>query len=43
VEQTLGHIDTSTDSVAIIREVASASRAMREAYVEMALAWGRAQ
>jgi AcrR family transcriptional regulator len=31
VEQTLGHIDTSTDSVAIIREVASASRTMREA------------
>jgi AcrR family transcriptional regulator len=35
VEQTLSHIDTSTDSVAIIREVASASRTMREAYVDV--------
>jgi AcrR family transcriptional regulator len=35
VEQTLGHIDTSTDSAAIIREVASASRTMREAYVDV--------
>ena len=35
VEQTLSHIDTSTDSVAVIREVASASRTMREAYVDV--------
>ncbi len=35
VEQTLSHIDTSTDSVAIVREVASASRTMREAYVDV--------
>jgi AcrR family transcriptional regulator len=35
VEQTLSHIDTSIDSVAIIREVASASRTMREAYVDV--------
>ncbi len=35
VGQTLSHIDTSTDSVAIIREVASASRTMREAYVDV--------
>ena len=35
VEQTLSHIDTSTDPVAIIREVASASRTMREAYVDV--------
>lgn len=35
VEQTLSHIDTSTDSVAIIREVAAASRTMREAYVDV--------
>jgi AcrR family transcriptional regulator len=35
VEQTLSHIDTSTDSAAIIREVASASRTMREAYVDV--------
>jgi AcrR family transcriptional regulator len=35
VGQTLSHIDTSTDSTAIIREVASASRAMREAYVDV--------
>jgi len=35
VEQTLSHIGTSTDSVAVIREVASASRTMREAYVDV--------
>jgi len=35
VEQTLSHIDTSTDSVAIIREVASASRTMRESHVDV--------
>jgi AcrR family transcriptional regulator len=35
VEQTLSHIGTSTDSAAIIREVASASRTMREAYVDV--------
>jgi AcrR family transcriptional regulator len=35
VEQTLRHIDTSTDSAAIIREVASASRTMREAHVDV--------
>lgn len=35
VEQTLSHIDTSTDSMAIIREVASASRTMREAHVDV--------
>jgi AcrR family transcriptional regulator len=35
VEQTLTHIDTTTDPVAIIREVASASRTMREAYVDV--------
>lgn len=35
VEQTLSHIDTSTDPAAIIREVASASRTMREAYVDV--------
>lgn len=35
VEQTLRHIDTSTDSAAIIREVAAASRTMREAYVDV--------
>jgi AcrR family transcriptional regulator len=35
VEQTLSHVDTSTDSAAIIREVASASRTMREAYVDV--------
>ena len=35
VEQTLSHIDTSTDSAAIIREVAVASRTMREAYVDV--------
>ena len=33
--QTLSHIGTSTDSAAIIREVASASRTMREAYVDV--------
>ena len=35
VEQTLSNVDTSTDPAAIIREVASASRTMREAYVDV--------
>ncbi len=35
VQQTLSHIDTATDSAAIVREVASASRTMREAYVDV--------
>lgn len=35
VEQTLSHVDTFTDSTVIIREVASASRTMREAYVDV--------
>jgi AcrR family transcriptional regulator len=35
VEQTLSNVDTSTDSAAIIREVAAASRTMREAYVDV--------
>ena len=35
VDQTLSRIDTATDSVAIVREVASASRTMREAYVDV--------
>ena len=35
VEQTLNAVDTSTDPAAIIREVASASRTMREAYVDV--------
>jgi AcrR family transcriptional regulator len=35
VEQTLSNVDTAPDSVAIIREVASASRTMREAYVDV--------
>jgi AcrR family transcriptional regulator len=35
VAQTLSRIDTSTDPAAIIREVASASRTMREAYVDV--------
>jgi AcrR family transcriptional regulator len=35
VEQTLSNVDTASDSVAIIREVASASRTMREAYVDV--------
>ncbi len=35
VEQTLSDVDTSTDPAAIIREVASASRTMREAYVDV--------
>lgn len=35
VQQTLSNVDTSTDPAAIIREVASASRTMREAYVDV--------
>jgi AcrR family transcriptional regulator len=35
VKQTLSSVDTSTDPAAIIREVASASRTMREAYVDV--------
>jgi AcrR family transcriptional regulator len=35
VQQTLSNVDTSTDAAAIIREVASASRTMREAYVDV--------
>jgi AcrR family transcriptional regulator len=35
VEQTLSNVDTTTDPAAIIREVASASRTMREAYVDV--------
>lgn len=35
VGQTLSNVDTSTDPAAIIREVASASRTMREAYVDV--------
>jgi AcrR family transcriptional regulator len=35
VERTLSQVDTSTDPAAIIREVASASRTMREAYVDV--------
>jgi AcrR family transcriptional regulator len=35
VEQTLSSVDTSTDPAAIIREVAAASRTMREAYVDV--------
>jgi AcrR family transcriptional regulator len=35
VEQTLSNVDSAPDSVAIIREVASASRTMREAYVDV--------
>jgi hypothetical protein len=33
--QTLSNVDTSTDPAAIIREVAFASRTMREAYVDV--------
>jgi AcrR family transcriptional regulator len=35
VGQTLSNVDTSTDAAAIIREVAFASRTMREAYVDV--------
>jgi AcrR family transcriptional regulator len=35
VEQTLSHVSTLTDSAVIIHEVASASRIMREAYVDV--------
>jgi AcrR family transcriptional regulator len=35
VQQTLSNVDTTTDPAAIIREVASASRTMREAYVDV--------
>lgn len=35
VAQTLSRVGTSSDSAAIIREVASASRTMREAYVDV--------
>lgn len=35
VQETLSHIDAMADSEAIIREVAAASRTMREAYVDV--------
>jgi AcrR family transcriptional regulator len=35
VGQTLSNVDTSTDPAGIIREVATASRTMREAYVDV--------